>query len=154
MCPAYFRGEKPENPPFTVDDLNAIYPYASALSKTDEAFKERAQDITYKLQKHEKGYYEIWEDLCTVSIEDIRKDYEALNVEYDLWYGESTCDGYVDGMIDELTRKGLTAESDGALIMDVGFGRRTISRFRRFCCVKAPARKSTPAPIWRPSFSV
>ena len=116
---SYFEGSKPDTPPFTVEDLNEIYPYASARSKTDEEFMKLAQDITYRLQNHEKGYYEIWEDMCAVSIADVKIDYKKLNVEFDLWYGESTCDGYVNPMIDDMTAKGLTYESDGALVMDV-----------------------------------
>jgi len=116
---AYFEGRRPETPPFTVDDLNEIYPYTSARSKTDEEFKKLAQEITYKLQNQEKGYYEIWEDMCAISIADIKKDYQKLNVEFDLWYGESTCDSFVNPMIDDMTSKGLTFESEGALVMDV-----------------------------------
>ncbi|MGI6576640.1 MAG: arginine--tRNA ligase [Eubacteriales bacterium] len=115
----YFEDNKPQNPPFTVDDLNSIYPEASARSKTDEEFYSLAQEITYKLQQQEKGYYDIWEDICAVSIEDIKGDYEKLNVQFDLWYGESTCRDFIDPMIDDLTERGLTYESDGALVMDV-----------------------------------
>ena len=115
----YFEGNKPEKPQFTVDDLNLIYPEASARSKVDADFEELAQQITYKLQNKEKGYFDIWEDIVAVSIADIKADYEKLNVEFDLWYGESTCRDYVNPMIDNFTALGLTEESDGALIMDV-----------------------------------
>jgi len=116
----YFEGKKPQEPPFTVDDLNSVYPEASARSKTDEEFYKLAQEITYKLQQREKGYYDIWEDVCAVSIADIKGDYEKLNVQFDLWYGESTCSEYIDPMIEDMTKRGLTYESDGALVMDVG----------------------------------
>jgi arginyl-tRNA synthetase len=115
----YFEGRRPETPPFTVDDLNEIYPYAIERSKTDEEFMELAQEITLKLQKHEKGYYEIWEDMCRVSIDDIKQDYGKLNVEFDLWYGESSCDSYVEPMLEDMIKRGLAYESDGALVMDV-----------------------------------
>ena len=115
----YFEGNKPDESPFTVDDLNLIYPEASARSKVDAEFEELAQQITYKLQNQEKGYFDIWEDIAAVSIADIKSDYEKLNVEFDLWYGESTSRDYVNPMIDEFTKQGLTQESDGALIMDV-----------------------------------
>lgn len=115
----YFEGNKPDEPPFSVDDLNGIYPEASARSKTDEDFYNLAQEITFKIQHKEKGYFEIWEDICAVSIEDIKSDYEKLNVQFDLWYGESTCRDYIDPMVDDIAARGLAYESDGALVMDV-----------------------------------
>ncbi len=114
----YFGGEG-EKPEITLADLNEVYPMASARSKEDEAFRAKAQDITFRLQKHEEGYYRLWQDICAISISDIKKDYAALNVEFDLWNGESTCDKYVDPMIESFIEKGYAYESDGALVMDV-----------------------------------
>ncbi len=114
----YFGKETPK-PQITLADLNEVYPLASARSKTDEAFRAKAQDITFRLQKHETGYYTLWQDICAISIADIKKDYKALNVEFDLWNGESTCDRYVDPMIDAFEQQGFAYESEGALIMDV-----------------------------------
>ncbi len=114
----YFGSSLPR-PRFTLDDLNEIYPQASARAKTDEAFREKAQEITCRLQNREKGYYTLWQDVCEVSVSDIQKDYRKLDVEFDLWYGESTCDRYVDPMLQSMAEKGLTYESDGALVMDV-----------------------------------
>ncbi|MBQ2271825.1 MAG: arginine--tRNA ligase, partial [Clostridia bacterium] len=114
----YFGGSAPK-PEITLADLNEVYPMASARSKEDEEFRAKAQDITFRLQQHQDGYYQLWLDVCATSIADIKKDYAALDVEFDLWNGESTCDKYVDPMIDSFVAKGLAYESDGALIMDV-----------------------------------
>lgn len=116
---SYYFGGKGQKPEITLADLNEIYPLASARSKTDDEFRAKAQDITFRLQKHEDGYYSLWQDICAISIADIKKDYAALNVEFDLWNGESTCDKYVDPMINSFIQKGLAYESEGALIMDV-----------------------------------
>jgi len=114
----YFGGSAPK-PEITLNDLNEVYPMASARSKEDEEFRAKAQEITFRLQQHEDGYYPLWEDICATSIADIKKDYAALNVDFDLWNGESTCDKYVNPMIDSFIEKGFAYESDGALIMDV-----------------------------------
>ncbi len=114
----YFGGNAPK-PEITLGDLNEVYPLASARSKEDEDFRAKAQEITFRLQKHEEGYYTLWQDICAISIADIKKDYAALNVEFDLWNGESTCDKYVDPMLDSFVERGFAYESDGALIMDV-----------------------------------
>ena len=114
----YF-GAKTPKPHFTLEDLNEIYPLASARSKTDEPFRQKAQEITFRLQKHEEGYYKLWQDICAISVADIKKDYAALNVEFDLWNGESTCDAYVNPMIDGFVQQNLAYESYGALVMDV-----------------------------------
>ncbi|MBQ1965937.1 MAG: arginine--tRNA ligase [Clostridia bacterium] len=116
---SYYFGGNGAKPEITLADLNEVYPMASARSKEDEAFRDKAQDITFRLQKHEEGYYTLWEDICAISIADIKKDYEALNVSFDLWNGESTCDKYVDPMLDSFVEQGYAYESDGALIMDV-----------------------------------
>lgn len=116
---SYYFGADAPKPQITLGDLNEVYPLASARSKTDEEFRAKAQDITFRLQQHENGYYTLWQDICAISIADIKKDYEALNVEFDLWNGESTCDKYVDPMIQSFIDRGFAYESEGALIMDV-----------------------------------
>ncbi|MBP3299905.1 MAG: arginine--tRNA ligase [Clostridia bacterium] len=116
---SYYFGGEGKKPEITLNDLNEIYPMASARSKEDEEFRKKAQDATYRLQNHEKGYYQLWQDVCATSIADIKKDYASLNVEFDLWNGESTCDKYVNPMIDSFIEKGLAYESEGALVMDV-----------------------------------
>ena len=116
---SYYFGGTGEKPAITLNDLNEIYPLASARSKEDEAFRAKAQEATFRLQQHEDGYYPLWQDICATSIADIKKDYAALNVEFDLWNGESTCDKYVDPMIDSFIERGFAYESDGALVMDV-----------------------------------
>ena len=116
---SYYFGGAGAKPEITLADLNEVYPLASARSKEDEEFRAKAQDITFRLQKHEEGYYTLWQDICAISIADIKKDYAALNVEFDLWNGESTCDRYVDPMIDSFAEGGFAYESEGALVMDV-----------------------------------
>lgn len=114
-----FEGEYPKEPPFTLSELEQIYPAASARSKAEEDFKERAQAATYKLQKGYKPYVALWKHIMNISVADLKQNYANLNVEFDLWKGESDAEEYIDEMIGDLEAKGLVHESQGALVADV-----------------------------------
>ena len=114
-----FGGEYPEEAPFTIAELEEIYPAASAKSKVDEAFKERAHQATLKLQKGYPPFRAIWKHIMNVSVADLKKNYSNLNVDFDLWKGESDADPYIQKMIDTLEAQGLVHESQGALVVDV-----------------------------------
>lgn len=114
-----YDGEYPEEPPFTISELEEIYPAASARSKADEAFKERAQEATLKLQSGYKPYRAIWRHIMNVSLADLKKNYGNLDVTFDLWKGESDAQPYIPGLIKDLTDKGLAHESQGALVVDI-----------------------------------
>ena len=113
-----FTGEYPKEPPFTISELEEIYPAASAKSKQDEAFKERAQEATFKLQSGYALYRAIWEHIMNVSLKDLKRNYGNLNVSFDLWKGESDAQPYIPQLIDDLVEKGLAYESQGALVVD------------------------------------
>lgn len=114
-----YKGEYPREAPFTIGELEEIYPAASAKSKADHAFKERAQAATLKLQQGCPAFRAIWKHIMTVSVDDLKKNYARLNVEFDLWKGESDAEPYISSMIDMLVQKGLAYESQGALVVDV-----------------------------------
>ena len=118
-----FQGEYPEEAPFTISELEEIYPTASAKAKekteAGEAFKERAQEATFKLQNGYKPYRAIWNHIMNVSLADLKKNYDNLKVYFDLWKGESDAQPYIPGLINELIEKGLAYESEGALVVDV-----------------------------------
>ncbi|MBR1984310.1 MAG: arginine--tRNA ligase, partial [Clostridia bacterium] len=115
----YFFGEDKPLPNITFDDLNEVYPMASKRSKEDDEFKELAQSYTVKLQNHEKGYYDVWKFIRNLSIKAIEGDYKKLNIEFDLWEGESTAENYVKPLLKELEDKNLIVESEGAKIVEV-----------------------------------
>lgn len=102
-----------------VDELNEIYPFASAKSKNDEAFKNKARNITAEFQKGHPGYISLWKEIMRVSIADLKENYTKLLVDFDYWYGESDAEKYVDTLMEILSDKGLLYESDGAMIVDV-----------------------------------
>lgn len=114
-----FDPKKDKVNPIDVDELNEIYPYASKKSKADEVFKEKARAITAELQGGHEGYIAVWKEIMRVSIKDLKENYGKLDVDFDLWYGESDADKYVDELLDILNNKGIMHESEGAMVVDV-----------------------------------
>lgn len=114
-----FEGEYPKEAPFTISELEEIYPAASLKSKEDAAYKERAMDATFKLQNGVRGYRALWNHIIAVSVSDLKKNYEKLNVEFDLWKGESDVHDVIPGMVEYMKREGYAHESEGALVVDV-----------------------------------
>lgn len=114
-----YTGEYPEEAPFTISELEDIYPTASGKSKVDEAFKERAQTATFKLQSGYKPFMAIWKHIMAVSLADLKKNYANLNVHFELWKGESDAQPYIPWLIQDLQDKELAYESQGALVVDI-----------------------------------
>ncbi len=114
-----FEGEYPEEAPFTISELEEIYPCASGKAKVDEEFAKRAHDATVLLQHKDRGYTAIWNHILHVSIEDLKKNYSKLNVDFDLWKKESDAQAYIPDMVQMLKDKGLAYISNGALVVDV-----------------------------------
>lgn len=114
-----YEGDYPEEAPFTISELEEIYPAASTKAKKDEAFSTRAHSATLKLQNGFKPYRAIWRHIIQVSVADLKKNYENLNVSFDLWKGESDAEPYIPGLIKELEEKALAYESQGALVVDI-----------------------------------
>ncbi len=114
-----FTGEYPKEAPFTIGELEEIYPFASGKSKEDPEFKEKAMEATKLLQDGERGYRAIWEHIIDVSVSDLKKNYEKLDVSFELWNGESAVHDVIPQMVADMKASGLAYESEGALVVDV-----------------------------------
>ena len=114
-----FTGEYPKEAPFTISELEEIYPAASAKSKEDPEYKAKAMDATFKLQSGVRGYRALWRHIMDVSIKDLKKNYDSLNVEFDLWKGESDVHDLIPDMVKYMKDGGYAYISDGALVVDV-----------------------------------
>ncbi len=114
-----YTGEYPAEAPFTISDLEAIYPAASARSKTDADFAAAAHAATVKLQQGDPGYYALFSHIIRISVADLKKNYSNLNVHFDLWKGESDAQKYIPDMIQSFKDQGLLYESEGAMVIDV-----------------------------------
>ena len=114
-----FTGEYPAEAPFTISELERIYPAASARSKEDEAFAARAHEETFRLQRGERGERALWQQILRVSVEDLKRNYDNLGVSFDVWLGESDAQKYIPKMLETVRAKGLCVESEGALVVPV-----------------------------------
>ena len=114
-----FDGEYPAEPPFTMSDLEEIYPYASGYSKEHPEYKEEAQTATAELQSGRKGYLALWQHIINVSVADLKKIYTKLNVEFDLWKKESDAQPYIPQMVQDMKDGGYAHIDQGALVVDV-----------------------------------
>ena len=114
-----YTGEYPEEAPFTISELEEIYPAASAYSKEHADYKEAAMQATYELQHGRRGYRALLAHILNVSVIDLKKNYKNLNVDFDLWKGESDAQPYIPQMVQDMKDKGFAHISDGALVVDV-----------------------------------
>lgn len=114
-----YEGEYPEEAPFTISELEEIYPAASKKSKEDEAYKAEALAATHELQMGNQGYRAIWKHILNVSVSDLKQNYKKLNVDFDLWKGESDVQDYIAPMVQKMREDGLAYEDQGAVIVDV-----------------------------------
>ncbi|MDD7641884.1 MAG: arginine--tRNA ligase, partial [bacterium] len=114
-----FVGEYPKEAPFTIAELEEIYPTASKKSKEDEHYKERAMQATYDLQHGNRGYHALWNHIIKVSVDDLKKNYKRLNVSFELWKGESDAQPYIPEMVRRMKDGGYAYISEGALVVDV-----------------------------------
>ena len=105
--------------PITNEDLEKIYPLASQKAKEDEAYLEEGRIVTTKIQKHERGYYDLWKKVVEISKEDIKKVYDMLHTEFELWLGESDAAAYFDELYKIFDSKGLLVDSQGAKIVEL-----------------------------------
>lgn len=114
-----YEGEYPVEPPFTISELEEIYPTASGKSKEDAAYKEAAMQATYELQHGRRGYQALLSHILNVSVTDLKKNYANLNVSFELWKGESDAQPYISDMVQKMKDDGYAYISDGALVVDV-----------------------------------
>ena len=114
-----YDGAYPEEAPFTIAELEEIYPTASKRSKEDEPYKEAAMQATYELQHGRKGYQALLQHILNVSVTDLKRNYANLNVSFDLWKGESDAQPYIPDMVQKMKDDGFAYVSDNALVVDV-----------------------------------
>mgnify|MGYP000115072048 FL=1 len=114
-----YTGAYPEEAPFTISELEEIYPTASKKSKEDEAYKEAAMQATFELQHGKRGYQALLKHILNVSVTDLKRNYANLNVSFELWKGESDAQPYIPDMVQKMKDDGFAYISDGALVVDV-----------------------------------
>ena len=114
-----YTGEYPAEAPFTISELEEIYPCASGKSKEDEAYRQEALEAPHLLQQGKPGYMALWNHIMSVSVTDLKRNYANLNVSFDLWKKESDAQPYIPDMVEMMKEKGFAYEDQGALVVDV-----------------------------------
>ncbi len=113
-----FTGTYPETAPFTVDELEEIYPTASS-KKADPEFSAKAHQATFELQQGCRGYRALWQHIMNVSVTDLKKNYDNLEVYFEKWLGESDADPYIPAMVADMKKRGIAVLSEGAWVIPV-----------------------------------
>jgi len=116
-----FTGEYPAESPFTLTELEEIYPTASK-KKSDPVFAVKAHTATFELQQGRRGYRAIWDHIMGVSLPDLHRIYDLLDVHYEKWLGESDADPYIPAMVEDLKNRGFAVQSEGAWVIPVAEG--------------------------------
>ncbi len=114
-----FMGEYPAEAPFTIGELEEIYPTASTYAKEHEEYREKALHATYLLQNGHRGYRAVWNHIMQISVADLKKNYQNLNVDFDLWKGEADVQKYIPDMVQRLKDEGFAHYDEGALVVAV-----------------------------------
>ena len=114
-----YTGEYPETAPFTLAELEEIYPAASAKKKVDEDFAERAHTATFELQSGRPGYRAIWQHIMKMSVADMTRIYDNLDVHFEAWLGESDADPFIPAMVEDFKARGIAVQSEGAWVIPV-----------------------------------
>ena len=115
-----YNAEYPKEAPFSLEELEEIYPKASARSKEDKEFRDKAQENTLRLQSGYAPYIAIWEHIMRISKADLKKNYDNLDVHFELWKGESDVQKYIEDLCKDLEERKIAYISDGALVVDIG----------------------------------
>jgi arginyl-tRNA synthetase len=114
-----FTGPYPDQSPVSMEELETLYPRASAACKADPARLEAARRATVDLQAGRPGYRALWQHFVKVSERGLEREFASLGVKFDLWNGESSVDALIAPMIEDLKTRGLAELSEGALVVEV-----------------------------------
>ena len=113
-----YTGEYPTESPFTLTELEEIYPTASS-KKSDPVFAAKAHTATFELQQGRRGYRAIWNHIMGISLPDLRRIYGILDVHFEKWLGESDADPYIPAMVSDLKQRNIAVQSEGAWVIPV-----------------------------------
>jgi len=98
------------------NELEIIYPKASAEYQQNKKFKIRAQEINKKLNNNDEELLNIWSSLKQISIRSLEENFELFNHSFDYWLGESDVNNLIPEMIDNLIKNKKIIDDEGALI--------------------------------------
>lgn len=111
-----YKGEYPKLE-ISTEELGEYYPAASVDAKENPERMEEVRKITALVDEGKEPYFSMWKDIVEVSKESIKKSYDYLNCNFDLWEGELSSLEYVPDTLKVL--EPYMYISDGAKVIDV-----------------------------------
>ncbi len=99
--------------------LNELYVRFHAEAEKNEALNEEARAYFKKIEDGDAQAVELFELFKSLTLKEVGKIYELLDVHFDSWAGESFYNDKMQPVIDELEAKGLLVESEGAKVVDL-----------------------------------
>ncbi|MDB4833271.1 arginine--tRNA ligase [Acidimicrobiia bacterium] len=100
----------------TIEMLENIYPNASTKYRSDEEFKEQAQETNKKLSSGESITILNWEKISKITINALKQTLSVLGHEFDYWWGESSVNNLIPDMLEKLKNDKKIEKDDGAFI--------------------------------------
>jgi len=105
-----------ENP---IKCLVDIYVRTNELAKEDEKVKDLARENFKKLEEGEEEVTALWSKFRQLSLEEYKRIYKILDMEFDSYNGEAFYNDKMDEIVKMLEEKELLIESQGAMVVPV-----------------------------------
>ena len=100
-----------------IGELERIYVLFSEESKKNPALEDEAREELKKLQLGDEHNQKLWKEFIDISLKEYNKIYDRLGVNFDYYYGESFYNNLMPSVLEELKKKGIAREDQGALVV-------------------------------------
>ena len=100
-----------------IGELERIYVLFSDKAKKDPALEDEAREELKKLQLGDEDNQKLWKEFIDISLKEYNKVYERLDVNFDYYYGESFYNDMMPSVLEELKKKNIAREDQGALVV-------------------------------------
>ena len=100
-----------------IGELERIYVLFSDKAKKDSALEDEAREELKKLQLGNEDNQKLWKEFIDISLKEYNKVYERLDVNFDYYYGESFYNDMMPSVLEELKKKNIAREDQGALVV-------------------------------------
>ena len=110
-------GRPPLDPTQSIEQLETFYKKGHEEAESDPKKMELARAELAALQSGEAERTKDWKHFCERSSDHFHEVYRRLNVTFDLEKGESTYQGELAGIVQELLKLGIAENSQGAVVV-------------------------------------
>lgn len=100
-----------------IEELERIYVLFSQKAKEDPTLEEQAREELRKVQAGDPVNYALWKEFITSSLREYDKVYKRLDIEFELFNGESFYNEMMPEVLEKLKEKGIAKQDQGALVV-------------------------------------